>query len=156
MGMTPTIDVLLDVRSLLARPGGWIQGRYVAHRELGGRAYCIHGALTAVDGWGALSSARGRIEEIVRRPIQSFNDAPTTTQADVLAVIDRAIEAEWRGDPLRLAQPWELSPSLGANHMQHILERLAELGFTESVLDAIRIPFPEPADDDLLSEPNLS
>jgi hypothetical protein len=103
MGMTRAIDVLLDARALLARPGGWIQGTEEAPREQGGSAYCIQGALAVVEGMAHGSSgARRRVEDILGTQIPAYNDAPTTTQDDVVNVLDRAIEAEWNGDPITM------------------------------------------------------
>jgi hypothetical protein len=103
MGMTRAIDVLLDARALLARPGGWIQGTDEAPREQGGYAYCIQGALASVEGMAFGSSgARRRVEDVLGTQIPAYNDAPTTTQDDVVNVLDRAIEAEWNGDPIAM------------------------------------------------------
>jgi hypothetical protein len=144
MGMTSTIDVLLDARALLARREGWIQGMEAGPRELGGNAYCLQGAISAAEDsmqvWS--SGARARVESAVDRPIPFFNDAPTTTQADVLAAIDRAIQAEWRREPMRQpSQMWRTAPSV-SRHLQTILERVAESG-----PDAIIIPFPDRRDE---------
>lgn len=103
MGMTPAIDVLLDARALLARPGGWIQGTEEAPREQGGSAFCIQGALQAVEGMTFGSSrAAHRVRDVVGTQIPTFNDAPTRTQGDVLNALDRAIAAEWKGDPFTM------------------------------------------------------
>jgi hypothetical protein len=127
MGMTPAVDVLLDVRALLARPGGWIQGSEEAPREQGGSAYCIQGALKAVGGiTDGSSRAADRVRGLVGMHIPAFNDAATTTQDDVLNVLDRAIAAEWNGDPTTISMldgPFSMETLL---ELQIALRRLAQ------------------------------
>ena len=108
MGMTPTIDVLLDARALLARTDGWIQeGR---RRMVNGQfAYCIEGALAAADPKSQLfSDAWARVQGLLDEPIPRYNDAPERQQSEVVETIDRAIRAEWRGDLIPRVQPIEI------------------------------------------------
>jgi hypothetical protein len=129
MPMTPTVDVLLDARALLARPGGWVQGTEVAPREQGGQAYCIQGAMGAATGsMSAWWEARRRVEETLGEHIPDFNDRDSTTQGDVLDVIDRAISAEWRGDPIRRSRSIALTglpPEMLLTILKHTLENEA-------------------------------
>jgi hypothetical protein len=113
MGMTPTIDVLLDARSLLARTDGWIQ-RSRSQMVKGKIAYCIEGALLAAepkshpfsDG-SSFSDAWTRVQAELDEPIAEYNDAPERQQSEVVETIDRAIQAEWRGGPIpRSPLPW--------------------------------------------------
>jgi hypothetical protein len=145
----PAVDVLLDVRALLARPGGWIQGREEVIQPDGSVSYCIEGAINAavppMQTWSSMR-ARERVESVVDRGIPWFNDAPTTTQADVLAVIDRAIQAEWRRDPL---PPRSLTsgtfPTASGTFptASRTLEMIMEEGSHEPGAEVIVIPFPD-------------
>ena len=102
MAMTPAIDVLLDARALLARPNGWTQNTEMSPRPEGGWAYCLQGAIEAAGGRLVRSSpAMRRVEDVLQRMIPVFNDEPGRKQSDVLAALDQAIAAEWRGDPVR-------------------------------------------------------
>lgn len=101
------LDVLIAARDLIARPGGWTQG-YIA--RLGddrpctyeysyAAKFCLAGAVakvalhirpltqfTALFHW---------LDEFAGGSLTRWNDAPERTQADVVALLDRAIEA-WR------------------------------------------------------------
>lgn len=109
MGMTPTIDVLLDARALLARTDGWIQNARSQMVE-GQFAYCIEGALHAAEPKSEpyFSDAWARVQAVLDEPIPVYNDAPERQQSEVVETIDRAIRAEWRGDPIPRAQPIEI------------------------------------------------
>jgi hypothetical protein len=74
----------------------------VAPREQGDFAYCIQGAIAEASGSTPVhTEAMLRVEDIVGGiGIPSFNDRPETTQGDVLDVMNRAISAEWNGDPI--------------------------------------------------------
>jgi hypothetical protein len=100
MGPSPVIDVLLDVRSLLARPRGWTKGKLRRQLGDGTWAFCVMGAIEE-SGAGIFDAlrARRRLEGAVGASVEAFNDRPNTELADVLAAIDRAISAEWYGDP---------------------------------------------------------
>ena len=37
---------------------------------------------------------------MVGYPIPAYNDVPGRQQSEVVEIIDRAIQAEWRGDPM--------------------------------------------------------
>jgi hypothetical protein len=100
MGMTPAIDVLLDARKLLARTDGWIQGAQTQMVD-GTVAYCIEGALEAAAPEVSLhSDVWDRVAGVISYSIPAYNDVPGRRQSEVLEIIDRAIQAEWRGDPL--------------------------------------------------------
>src|SRR6476620_9543511 len=100
MGMTPAIDVLLDARKLLARTDGWIQ-RHRARRVNGTVAYCIEGALEAAAPEAFLFlDACARVQSVVGYSSPAYNDVPGRQQSEVVEIIDRAIQAEWRGDPV--------------------------------------------------------
>lgn len=93
------LDLLREGRERVAR--GWTQGAYA--RDAAGRsvyawtpeacAWCALGAMRGVGRSGAeYDEARATLERLTpARSVSSFNDAPTTTQADVLALFDRAI-----------------------------------------------------------------
>ncbi len=111
MGMTPAIDVLLDARALLARRDGWIQN---TRREMvnGQFAYCIEGALEAAEPKSQryFSVAWARVRGVLDEPIPAYNDAPQRQQSEVVETIDRAIQAEWRGDPIPRVRRLETLP----------------------------------------------
>jgi hypothetical protein len=121
MGMTPAIDVLLDARALLARPNGWVQGQRQVLQPDGVRAYCIEGALDEADpGLGLASPAWARVQSVLVRPIPEYNDEPGRQQSEVVQTIDRAIESEWRGDPL--STPRELlQPAIYPSEMLKVI-----------------------------------
>lgn len=88
-----TLRVLIEARELLSDPRRWTRGDYCR-----GDAFCIMGAL----GY----RLEGQEESFARDDalcllgcelptrlwnIPAFNDRPTTTHADVLALFDRAI-----------------------------------------------------------------
>jgi hypothetical protein len=146
--MTPAIDVLLDVRALLARPGGWIKDAEEGPREQGGSAYCIQGALEAVVGTMYPSSrATRRVQDVLGTQIPAFNDAPATTQEDVLQALDRAIAAERNGDPITVSLLGD--PLFLESHMevQLALRRLDQASDASSLLEAFDSsnPFPPAA-----------
>jgi hypothetical protein len=112
MGMTPTIDVLLDARALLARTDGWIQ--HSRRQMVNGKvAYCIEGALEAAEqpkSQRCFSEAWARVQGVLDEAIPMYNDAPERQQSEVVETIDRAIQAEWRGDPIPSVQRVEALP----------------------------------------------
>lgn len=142
MPMTPAIDVLLEARALLARPGGWIKGIEVAPREEGGFAYCIQGAIAQVEGSSfPRSGALGRVEDVLGTSIPSYNDAPRTSQADVVGAIDRAISAEWNGDPIP-----PRSRVSGFLHSPELFSAaFVELSEANGLVDMTEPPFPPAA-----------
>jgi hypothetical protein len=96
-------DVLVAARALIARPEAWTKGAfaraadgtrlYVGERRRR-RSRCAAGAYLAAGGetddagYMALCAAMGGVWAV-----SDFNDAETTTHADVLAAFDRAIAA---------------------------------------------------------------
>lgn len=95
------LDMLREGRDRVAR--GWAQGAYARDRD--GRsvyawtpeacAWCALGALRVSGDFGAdYDAARAALEKFTPAlAVAPFNDATTTTQADVLALFDRAIAA---------------------------------------------------------------
>lgn len=106
-----TIDILIGARARVAR--GWTQGAYA--RDAQGRELSCswHPDTECMCAVGAILASRGRASEacavdallasiLDQIPFQSdlpmtriirWNDAPSRTQADVLAAFDRAIAA---------------------------------------------------------------
>lgn len=97
------ISHLSAMRNLLADPKSWTQGAS-ARNKWGGVelsfspsavCWCLIGASARID--GRLFSDMRSIDAMIRAlpdgfsDVVAFNDAETTTHADVLAVIDRAI-----------------------------------------------------------------
>ena len=125
MGMTPMIDVLLDARALLARPNGWIQGRRRMLRSDGNRAYCIEGAIEAAEPGGRMGSpAWARVQSVLDQLIPEYNDEPGRQQSEVVETIDRAIQAEWRGDRITAApdRPFPQSAIYPSELLKAVLE----------------------------------
>lgn len=103
------IERLLDARSRIAHPSNWIKGTFQD-----GDRYCVVGALSAVCAgrcWERPSDTERRLTRILagQLPRQSgfqrlmrlrsarwslirFNDRPSTSHADVMALFERAIE----------------------------------------------------------------
>lgn len=81
-----------EVIDLLDTPDKWCKGALRSHD---GR-YCIRGAVRAVDAADVLEprilEAIGQVAGKRFRRIESFNDHPNTTHAQVLAVLYRARE----------------------------------------------------------------
>lgn len=89
------IAILDKMAELLATPERWCQGVSSEHRY-GGWAHCVLGALRFVDDkyvWGldVLSltglAVSSRLRIGTQIPIDSWNDAPERTHADILALI---------------------------------------------------------------------
>ena len=90
-----TTEILTKARDLLEQ--GWCQGVEWIHNKNGGFSCCILGALQEAEGnhdtrfdvydfvYGALSRLH------YEKDIADFNDAPGRTQAEVLKVMDDAI-----------------------------------------------------------------
>lgn len=97
-----TKEVLIAARAKIAKPEQWIQGYYA--KDADGKeanpfsteatCYCVLGALIAsvTDGF-ICSNAADAIRDQIDCPISTWNDDPSRTHAEVLAVFDRAIEA---------------------------------------------------------------
>ena len=84
-------QVLLDTREFLSDPNNWT--RFANERY--GR-YCLRGAIRYRGDWqrGARIGAMGAVLDQLPPEFSSvvdFNDHPSTTHADVLAVLDRAL-----------------------------------------------------------------
>jgi len=98
-----TRDVLIAARAIIADPAMWYQGGWSAS----GAKYnlsepcCAECAIFRADADhnGVVVSAYRAISAMQvftphHRRIDIFNDAPTTTHADIMAVFDRAIAGE--------------------------------------------------------------
>jgi hypothetical protein len=86
-------DDLRAARAAIAAPGLWCKNAY----KDGGRC-CAIGALEVL-GEAAFKRARQALRHALPEgflSVVAYNDHPTTTHADILALFDRAIEAEER------------------------------------------------------------
>ena len=106
---TSVVDVLREARRLLEPEGAWGQGAHV--QRLGGRyCYCLSGALRVaagdnviVDDEGPLLDHSGDdwlyyraldlVHDLAGGYVAPWNDDPERRKDEVLAVLDRAIEA---------------------------------------------------------------
>lgn len=99
--MTSALKVLVSVRELLSTPARWTKG--ASARDVAGDAvdplshkavcWCVMGAvLKSPLGMLHQGAALGLIQSVVDGPIPSLNDYLGTTHADVLRVLDAAIE----------------------------------------------------------------
>jgi len=88
------LHALLHVRDLLARPNGWCQG--TAYRD---KAMCLMQA-AAIATYGNIALQQCVVKHLNKelprwyrhcRGLVAFNDAFSTTQAKVVALVDRAI-----------------------------------------------------------------
>ncbi len=106
------VSILDRMARLLARPEDWCQGELIRTSETGNVSRCLYGALFQVDhgssrpigyrGYGSQifqNEAAQRVSEILTSlvpmtgnpfPICDFNNADTTTHADILALLARA------------------------------------------------------------------
>lgn len=108
-------DIVTRAMVLIGEPGRWCQGAGTAGEADFPTARCMLNALTAAERWPPRRAPLGVANRAVARvaarrlgvdpdpvgfsrPIVGFNDAPTTTHADVLAVL-REAAAELRGEP---------------------------------------------------------
>lgn len=97
-----TLATLLKMREILADPSAWTKN--VAARNAidnvvhpaSARAvcWCLEGALAKAGGCTNDDYQTFRRLITGTRAMSEFNDDPATTHADVLAALDRAIEAE--------------------------------------------------------------
>ncbi len=104
--MTPH-EVLVQARKLIERPERWTKGNFAkdahqyavypeSHRAA---CWCAHGATikASAEDWAkhasAIAALRNALTAGWARNIVSFNDDPSTTHADILALFDRAIES---------------------------------------------------------------
>ena len=94
--MTSIAQVLRDARALIDTPDKWVKG----YNERDG-CMCVLGAIAKVlrsrnviPDWEYSESAEmAKFLPAGFRQIDDFNDHPTTTHADVMALFDRAIAA---------------------------------------------------------------
>lgn len=100
----PTVNLLDTVlsnltaaRELLSNKKRWTKGTYCS-----AGAYCLYGAIAHVGYRDIAAAEAGPEAELLERLqgerwLSRFNDAPTTTHADVLALFDRAISSRKGG-----------------------------------------------------------
>lgn len=95
------VEQLIDTRALIAH--GWTKGAW-SRKVFGRQCYCLSGALIKAS-VGEITWLSGRARDIVTDEASAvarqrgdmsgsmidFNDRPSTSKADVLAVLDRAI-----------------------------------------------------------------
>lgn len=92
-------QIILKARDLLSDPKRWCRDEYIAQGER--ISYCIVGALKTASGQLNIfascnplaEAARDRVGRILPKSfvhVHEFNDAPTTTHAMVLDLLDRA------------------------------------------------------------------
>ncbi len=97
-----TKEVLIAARAKIAKPEQWIQGYYA--KDADGKeadrfsteatCYCVLGVLHAsAAGSFRFRNAVDAIIDQIDCPISTWNDDPSRSHAEVLAVFDRAIEA---------------------------------------------------------------
>ena len=96
-----TRDVLIAARAIIADPAMWYQGDWSASGERYhlSEPCCAECAIFRADARRSGVHAHGAIRTMAKftpehAPVHIFNDAPTTTHADILAVFDRAIAGE--------------------------------------------------------------
>lgn len=98
--MSQLADDLRAAKALIDTPEKWCKGSY--HHDGMGDAHCIVGAVMVVT--PEYSKRRNMALEAIGRQTPQFddatsgfmpryNDAPTTTHADIMALFDRAIAA---------------------------------------------------------------
>jgi hypothetical protein len=100
------LEVLQKARELIAKPGGWTQGAYartadgflISERNDNASCFCSVGAVSrSSDISEDIGSAFDFLHNAMpprftAAGIIGFNDSPDTTQADVVALFDRAIK----------------------------------------------------------------
>lgn len=95
--MTTTKEVLVKARALVEK--GWTKDAYardssgdrVPYYDFTACQWCMVGAVDAADDIRLRFSAKDILRRVIGGQISAFNDAPSTTHADVLAAFDRAI-----------------------------------------------------------------
>lgn len=88
---------LIAAKALIDTPEKWLKGK-LANAD---GCFCAAGALKYAAGYGAgevwdspeYRAVRGGIPD-TKQEIPSFNDRPSTTHADIMALFDRAIAAQ--------------------------------------------------------------
>lgn len=104
--MTTTLETLRAARELIAKPGGWTQ-EFFARNASGERTnkfgpdavcFCAYGAIDRAAGHSFSEADRRFMEALFdatgRDDVADWNDAPGRTQAEVVALFDKAIAAE--------------------------------------------------------------
>jgi len=105
MAAKTPLDILREMRALLAAPERWTQG-WFAHDSAGitcgslshgAAAWCLVGAMVKVT--GANSDAENRVEALLRPhinnlPLDLWNDYSGRTHADVLNLLDECIREQ--------------------------------------------------------------
>lgn len=109
-----TLEILKRARELIASPDKWIQGSWGATADSGPThqnhrpcRFCVWGAVKVAAGAYGDSFDRESYQKsyVAWRAVErmlapgltggvQYNDLPTTTHADILALLDRAITAE--------------------------------------------------------------
>lgn len=93
----PVLKCLQDARQRIENPANWHQGDWSNYRYGKAAAWCTWGSVFVV--LGSSGEMHGRVMSYLNastpdgRGAISYNDDPTTTHADVLALFDRAIAA---------------------------------------------------------------
>lgn len=100
-----TLEVLRGMRELLSEPSRWTKhrysraadGEYVAATSKKAVCWCLRGAAVKVaGGFAAAADAECLIEGLLPNgsPIAPWQDDEERTHAEVLALLDKAIESE--------------------------------------------------------------
>lgn len=92
-------STLIATKALIDTPEKWVKGTPFKITKKG-CSYCLSGALNEVTGdfWPRRSARAALIDQINfglplhTRSIVGFNDNPSTTHADVMKLLDKAIE----------------------------------------------------------------
>ena len=99
-----TLEQLKAVKELIGTPERWTKG--AAARNSRGDStvplaadaccWCVVGAVSIVDGCDvrAFDAVGTHLPPFALGSIHIYNDLPTTTHSDIMALLDRAIEAE--------------------------------------------------------------
>lgn len=99
--MTSALKVLVSARELLSDEKRWTKGASardatgddVDPRSERAVCWCVVGAVVkSTLGMLHQEAALNQVHDVVDEPIPEFNDAPTSTHADVLRALDAAIE----------------------------------------------------------------
>lgn len=100
------IEELLEWRSLIDTPEKWIKGHAAVHRKENGEisfrdtpnCFCLVGARSTtglyVDCAADLAIKQELPAPFNDSPLWAFNDCPSTTHTDIMALFDRAIAKE--------------------------------------------------------------
>ena len=106
--MTTIREILIAARAKIERPEAWTRGAAARtgsgkslppEKASRGQCWCAAGAAWSIVGCqtDASHTAINCLSELVHEEfnigVASYNDAPTTTHADILALFDRAIAA---------------------------------------------------------------